>query len=712
MMTKIKKRVAAFVLFLIVFSFISVGTSLKPVASLSADSESQVAASPWHPTGLLPTQNPSQPATNRPLFPPTDSEAAICQVGYHYDDSVGTCVLDRATERPICQEGYHFDNYAGTCVPDSPTPHPACMVGYHYDDNAGTCVPDSQPTQPDSLSCLQSGGHVVTKMCCKSTSDFPKTCVMGACGCSPDNSKETKVCDCGAGKCFDGTSCVDIENDDALKCEQNPGCVWVNGECQCQINPREECEQNPGCVWVNGECQCPTNGECNAAVLIQGRILNILNPCHDFQSGSACRFDVRIIKVLKGNFPNVVSGQIILVSYISGSQKFNAQVGDCVEVCATWDTNLFCGDDIGYIKKIDCSPGPNPCTPGPTGNCKCSDGEIIWNEYLKDDCSKEWIVAEDCKNRGPDWKCENCQCVKTTPKCTPGPTGNCKCLNGEIWNEYQNEDCIKEWRIAEDCKNHGPNWSCENCQCVETIPEKCEDERGFEDTLKSFNEGFWKKSADCGRSDSQSNDCPDHIEFPGGSIMSIRVDKDPCSSSGSECPKKEFFAGGYQTKCKYGYGHLEGYLRPAATNGVVTGFFIYDGYIDKKGESQPRAEIDIEFLGDQKDKMYVNYWWNGIRRMPPVDPINLSFDAPLEWHKYAIDWSKDTIKWKIDGNVVWTEDGKNGWGSNGYKIPSKTPLPTPTGTVILNLYPNKWAGELDYTGPIYAHFKDIKYSPG
>jgi hypothetical protein len=56
--------------------------------------------------------------------------------------------------------------------------------------------------------CVSSGGTVVTKMCCESASDFPNTCVIGACGCSPTNSKETKVCDCGSGKCFDGTACV------------------------------------------------------------------------------------------------------------------------------------------------------------------------------------------------------------------------------------------------------------------------------------------------------------------------------------------------------------------------------------------------------------------------------------------------------------------------------------------------------------------------
>jgi hypothetical protein len=56
--------------------------------------------------------------------------------------------------------------------------------------------------------CIDSGGEVRTSLCCKATSDFPNMCLIGPCGCSPDNSHEVKVCDCGPGKCFDGSKCV------------------------------------------------------------------------------------------------------------------------------------------------------------------------------------------------------------------------------------------------------------------------------------------------------------------------------------------------------------------------------------------------------------------------------------------------------------------------------------------------------------------------
>jgi hypothetical protein len=58
--------------------------------------------------------------------------------------------------------------------------------------------------------CIDSGGTVVNQLCCNSANDFPNTCLIGACGCSPDNSHNVKVCDCEEGKCWDSekSQCV------------------------------------------------------------------------------------------------------------------------------------------------------------------------------------------------------------------------------------------------------------------------------------------------------------------------------------------------------------------------------------------------------------------------------------------------------------------------------------------------------------------------
>ncbi len=56
--------------------------------------------------------------------------------------------------------------------------------------------------------CLDSGGTVETTSCCLTTSDFPDTCLVGACGCSAEDSHEVEACNCGEGKCFNGETCV------------------------------------------------------------------------------------------------------------------------------------------------------------------------------------------------------------------------------------------------------------------------------------------------------------------------------------------------------------------------------------------------------------------------------------------------------------------------------------------------------------------------
>jgi hypothetical protein len=60
----------------------------------------------------------------------------------------------------------------------------------------------------EKSACISSGGTVITGSCCKTVGDFPNTCSIGACGCSPANSHEVKICDCGPNSCFDGTKCV------------------------------------------------------------------------------------------------------------------------------------------------------------------------------------------------------------------------------------------------------------------------------------------------------------------------------------------------------------------------------------------------------------------------------------------------------------------------------------------------------------------------
>ena len=56
--------------------------------------------------------------------------------------------------------------------------------------------------------CIASGGSVGAAVCCLSVDDFPDTCLVGACGCSAENSHGVQTCNCPTGTCFNGTACT------------------------------------------------------------------------------------------------------------------------------------------------------------------------------------------------------------------------------------------------------------------------------------------------------------------------------------------------------------------------------------------------------------------------------------------------------------------------------------------------------------------------
>lgn len=81
-----------------------------------------------------------------------------------------------------------------------------------YPDSCTATEPEPEPEPSEAeLACTDSGGAVTTASCCLSASDFPDTCLIGACGCSPQNSHEVRTCDCGEGKCFNSSACVTEE---------------------------------------------------------------------------------------------------------------------------------------------------------------------------------------------------------------------------------------------------------------------------------------------------------------------------------------------------------------------------------------------------------------------------------------------------------------------------------------------------------------------
>jgi hypothetical protein len=82
-----------------------------------------------------------------------------------------------------------------------------CLTACGEDDHFAPA--QATPTPAPQQLCLDSGGQVTTITCfCPGTEDFFNTCGLGACTCPPGNSHQVLSCDCGAGRCFNGSACA------------------------------------------------------------------------------------------------------------------------------------------------------------------------------------------------------------------------------------------------------------------------------------------------------------------------------------------------------------------------------------------------------------------------------------------------------------------------------------------------------------------------
>ena len=76
-------------------------------------------------------------------------------------------------------------------------------------NDCGETIPSADPLlDPDNLE--DNGGQVTEVSCnCASTPDFFDSCAVGACSCPPEGEpRHLNACDCGEGKCFNGSACV------------------------------------------------------------------------------------------------------------------------------------------------------------------------------------------------------------------------------------------------------------------------------------------------------------------------------------------------------------------------------------------------------------------------------------------------------------------------------------------------------------------------
>lgn len=219
--------------------------------------------------------------------------------------------------------------------------------------------------------------------------------------------------------------------------------------------------------------------ECKG-ILIQGKVISV-DKCDywdtypDQNHYFVCDFKVNVIEVIRSNigtFPNVAVGKDIRVYYSSDSAKpIDVRVGDCVEVCARWDGDLFVGDSE-YVEKIDCptsTPTPS-CSSGPIGSPQCSGNEVR-QLYQDANCDQYWQTIDDCNRYIPSKCCNNGYCDSC------GSQETYRCVNNVVQRLIINNG-VEEWQVFDDCNSYDPPRRCIGGVCIEsndpTPEEECD----------------------------------------------------------------------------------------------------------------------------------------------------------------------------------------------------------------------------------------------
>ncbi|KAI1410763.1 glycoside hydrolase family 16 protein [Hypoxylon sp. FL1857] len=150
------------------------------------------------------------------------------------------------------------------------------------------------------------------------------------------------------------------------------------------------------------------------------------------------------------------------------------------------------------------------------------------------------------------------------------------------------------------------------------------------------------------------------------------------------------------------FGKIDVQVQAAPGTGVVTSFVLQSDDLD---------EIDWEWLGGDKAQVQTNYFGKGDTTTYDRGAYHPVSNPQDNVYTYSIDWTKDYVRWYINGNQV--RELKYADAKGGTRFP-QTPMQIKLGTWVAGRSDApegtvQWAGgKTDFSqAPFIAHYKSI-----
>jgi hypothetical protein len=93
------------------------------------------------------------------------------------------------------------------------------------------------------------------------------------------------------------------------------------------------------------------------------------------------------------------------------------------------------------------------------------------------------------------------------------------------------------------------------------------------------------------------------------------------------------------------FGHVEFEAQAAPGRGIISSMVLISEDLD---------EIDIEWIGSDTTQFQTNFFSKGDTRTYDRGGFHAVETPQQQFHKYTIDWTKDSVTWGVDGNIVRT----------------------------------------------------------